>query len=255
MGAWRLPFLSIFITGGGCSSLKNQNHCLFLRKNMMGSGVNDVSGRSGMFEIGCDYACGVCISVSADDSICQPKGSRSHCSGWMESTVCSFCNCCSYCCDGIGSVSVFSWNVSHVCDYSEWIVICPLKVWVYHNLESDLSLCCSWGRNLVGEVLCKVAKFITGVTLHWASGCQNGLSVHKVSIIIRNHADPGGCQHGCYLLCCIEFLNYSNDFRQGLWVLFVNLSWGGVCIPNSLNKNADGCSVTIKAHHLAAVLK
>ena len=59
-----------------------------------------------MFKIGCDYACGVCFGTSGDDSICQPKGSVSHCGGQIGSTICAFCNCCWSCCSRIGSVIV-----------------------------------------------------------------------------------------------------------------------------------------------------
>ena len=35
----------------------------------------------------CNYACwDMSLGMSGDGSICQPKGSASHCSGWMGST-------------------------------------------------------------------------------------------------------------------------------------------------------------------------
>ena len=70
--------------------------------------MSDVSGRSGIFEMGCSYACGVCISMSGDESICQLKGNMNHCGVWMGSVMCAICNCCYPCCGRIGSVIVIS---------------------------------------------------------------------------------------------------------------------------------------------------
>ena len=53
--------------------------------------------------------------------------------------------------------------------------------------------------DLVGAVLCKVAKFITAVKLHIRAVVtrKTCLSTNKASSIIRHHADHRGCQHGC----------------------------------------------------------
>ena len=107
---------------------------------------------------------------------------------------------------------------------------------------------CSRGRNLVWAVLCKVAEFITAITLciRAVAAKMTYLSTNKAPSIIRHPTEHEGCQHGCQLLCCIEFFNYSDDFRQSLRVFFIYLGCGGVHIPKSFNKNADGCSVTVK---------
>ena len=68
--------------------------------------MSDVSEGGGVFEMGCDYASGVCPSVSGDESVYLLKGSMSYCGGWTGSTMCTFCNCCCTCCSGIGSVIV-----------------------------------------------------------------------------------------------------------------------------------------------------
>ena len=35
--------------------------------------ISDITGRSGMFKMGCDYGCGVCHGTNNDGSICQLK--------------------------------------------------------------------------------------------------------------------------------------------------------------------------------------
>ena len=301
------PHSSSTLLGEGYSSARNQCHCLYLRKNLLGSpgwwwswilgfiggrrpwlwldllcqlqslcsalrvararlatvpgnsGMSEVSGRGGIFEMGWCYAFGVCLSMSGDGNIRQPKGNASHCSGWMRSMMCTFCNCC---------CSWLQWDWMCDCDQLKCLpclclywVDCDPSLWVlvYHGLGQDLFwwLGVPEGGILLGQSCAKVAKFIPAVTLHIrAVGAKMAcLSTNNASIIVRHHADHGGCQLGCYLLCCIEFLNYSNDFRWSLRVLFVNLSCGGVYISKSLNKHADDYSVIVKSASPRCCLK
>ena len=138
------------------------------------------------------------------------------------------------------------------CDLSLW-------EWVYCGLEQDLSL---WhgvpeGDKSCQDSLVQCGQFIAGVTLciEAVVAKMTFSSKNKASIIIRLHPDHGGCQHGGYLLGCIGFLNSSNDFRQSLMVLFVNLSCGGVSISKSFNKNADGHKVIVKGASLSCCLE
>ena len=72
------------------------------------SWVSDISGRSGKFEMGYGYACGICNGVSDNGDVYQPKSSTTDCSGWMGSMMHAFCNCCCSCRGGNGHVIVIS---------------------------------------------------------------------------------------------------------------------------------------------------
>ena len=88
----------------------------------------------------------------------------------------------------------------------------PLCVGVsWPGMRPVLVAWCSQGRNLVEAVLCKVAEFITAVTL-----CIRGVvakmtcsSTNKACTIVRHQTDCGGC-HNMAVSCCAAF-NFSTN--------------------------------------------
>ena len=238
------------LLGEDSSSLKDQSHCLNLKKKLKGnpgwwqsqdsgvygswrswmclgfswlcflcsrscwsesgsgpwnSGLSDVCGRSGECGMGCNYASWMCHSGNGIRASTGLKGGMSCCSS----------RCRVWCVPSetatpvtrrmvVGFWSAEMYPMSGTIVSGVWPV--PpgiLMPWT----RSVLVVWCSWGKNLVGTVLCKVAQFITAITLCISEvvAKMTCLSTNKTSIIIGHHTDPDGCQYGCKLLCCIEF--------------------------------------------------
>ena len=198
----------------------------------------------------CDFASWMCHSVNGNGGIHWQKASNSCWGGWMRSVMCAFWNCCS-CCSGNSSGTVICWNVSHVWDHNRWSVMCPFGC----GYIDALNEICLGGMVFLRGESCWGSPVQIGQinhscnTVHWGSGGQNDLFVHKQSTyhLWTSYWLCRVSVCGCLLLCCINFYNQSDDFSQSLRILFIYFSCNGVCILKSFNKNADCHSVTVKS--------
>ena len=108
---------------------------------------------------------------------------------------------------------------------------------------------CSWWRDLVGDILGKMAKFITAIRLGTRAvvAKMTCLSTEKTHIITRHYTESGRGLCSSHLVCYAELLNKPDDLSQSLGVLLIYFGCDSGHIPKAFNKNADCYNVIIKS--------